>query len=295
MSEWIDKITTLILEYVSKDELLTELTSRTELTERDVANLLRDRFGFEVESEKINPVVTPTWWKIRNEGDHVAMDMLSPWDTVGATMRPKNTLEIAEQLLRHAKQMGTLRCVDNETPIPEPLPNGFRWIIDPGHSDSEPGARSDNEKVKEEVLNRAQAEYLKRRIANVTIVDPDVDHLEAIGARAGEGDGFISLHHNSFDGTGDPGVEVWVHTNAGEESVRLAQLLVDSIAAELKCLNRGVKRGSLWVLRAAEDNSYGPCVLVESYFVNPYTDPVAAEGRSLRAAEAIARVLDQWK
>jgi N-acetylmuramoyl-L-alanine amidase len=86
-------------------------------------------------------------------------------------------------------------------PDPQPQPKR-RVLIDPGHSEKEPGARGLNSGVQEEDMNRFQAQILKRELARYgilgDIVDPEVDDLYAIGQKAKGYDAFQSLHLNAY-------------------------------------------------------------------------------------------------
>lgn len=77
-------------------------------------------------------------------------------------------------------------------------------LIDPGHSNSEPGARGKNPSITEEEMNRYQAICLKKELEKygilVTIFDPEVDDIYLIGQKSKGYDAFVSLHLNAFDG-----------------------------------------------------------------------------------------------
>lgn len=97
-------------------------------------------------------------------------------------------------------------CPDiyGETPPPPPPVTGKRGLIDPGHSEAEPGARGKNSSVQEEDLNRYQAQVLQEELKKLgietDIYDPSNDDIYSIGLKAQGYDFFVSLHLNAFDG-----------------------------------------------------------------------------------------------
>jgi uncharacterized protein YcbK (DUF882 family) len=144
------------------------------------------------------------------------------------------------------------------------------------------------------VLNRAQAVYIKRVLEAAgivaTIYDPPADGLGDIGSHARGYDCFVSLHHNSYDGDADLGTEVLFDNDKAKASSKVfAADLCNRISIALGTKNRGSRAQGLGVLDAAEQVCSGPCVLCESYFLNPYNDQAAAIKRSEKAAEAIAQ------
>jgi N-acetylmuramoyl-L-alanine amidase len=183
------------------------------------------------------------------------------------------------------------RTVPTVPPAPKCLK---RVLLDPGHSEGEPGARGNNRTAEEEDLNRLQAKIIKERLnaagIDCDIYDPKVDNLADIGAHAKGYYLFLSLHHNSYDGSSDPGSETFVLPGADANSRRFAQAIQTSIVKALGSVDRGVKEASWQVIRVADQYSTGPAILVESYFLNPYSKEQAIL-RSTKAAEAIASAL----
>lgn len=170
-----------------------------------------------------------------------------------------------------------------------------RILLDPGHSLKEPGARSRDGTAKEEDLNLLQAELVAKNLmgkAKVDIYNPPVDSLQDIGNHAAGYDIFVSFHHNSYDGYSDPGTEVLIVPTAKTASKELAHRLVVEISEALGSTVRGVKEMNLAVLRTAEVVCEGPCVLIESFFLNPY-GLETAKIRSAKAAETIASCLSK--
>jgi N-acetylmuramoyl-L-alanine amidase len=178
-------------------------------------------------------------------------------------------------------------------------------VIDPGHSEKKPGARGKNG-VEEEDLNRLQANVvaglLRDKGAKVEIVDPEADDLIEIGKRACASDMFLSLHHNAFDSK-QHYVCVMVHKRlASSVSRRFASICAEAISKKLglplfqsAAGLPGVMEAGLSVLNSAEtSNPSGPCVLVESYFVDALSDIRVAEAMTIDAGHAIAEAAEEW-
>lgn len=186
-----------------------------------------------------------------------------------------------------------VRKIDDEK-LPEAPKRAFPAVLDPGHSELEPGARGKGSE--EEDLNRLQSQIIlekcKGRI-DFEIFDPAVDDLEAIGRRAKGKRLFISAHHNSYSGTSNPGAEVFVVRGADAATKKLAGQILDRICQRTGDTNRGVKEMNFTVIAEAAAVCAGPAILIESYFLNPY-GKVEAEKKSAICAEAIAEVLCEW-
>lgn len=194
------------------------------------------------------------------------------------------------------------------TPLSTPAtPIGRKILVDPGHSEKKPGARGISSSVQEEDLNRLQAEVIKQLLEfqgyEVWVYDPQGDDLVEIGSRARDFDMFISLHHNAYDRDRvDEYTCCMVHQlYAKLQSREFATLVATKVA---DAINNPIYHGGdlpgvyparLAVLNAAEHSGCpGPCVLVESYFVDAYDDVRLTEGRSKKAATAIAGAVTEW-
>jgi N-acetylmuramoyl-L-alanine amidase len=197
-------------------------------------------------------------------------------------------------------------CPDIDVP-PLPLPPGKRILLDPGHSRSRPGARGPApDFVKEEILNEIQATVIKEILDQkgfvVDIYNPDPDNLTDVGKHAEGYDMFLALHHNSYDGTEDPYTCAMIDNDQDKSSSnQLAALVAKRVASAIG--NRlfdgtdgtlGVYQTGLSVLDAAEQVCTGPCILVESYFLNKYGNMSFATERSKKAAIAIAESVVEW-
>lgn len=165
--------------------------------------------------------------------------------------------------------------------------------VDSGHSLSEAGAHS-KLGAKEEVLNIQQANIIKAQLEKyghtVKLVAGKTNDLDGRGAQAKGCDVFISLHHNSYDGDKDPGTEVFCTTQSSGVCCDVARKVCDNICKVLGTTNRGVKINNWSVINAAQKTGCPIVMLVESYFVNAYTQE-QAEKRSAVAAIAIAETI----
>jgi N-acetylmuramoyl-L-alanine amidase len=185
-------------------------------------------------------------------------------------------------------------------------PCGKRILLDPGHSRSRPGARDLTKTVKEELLNEIQATVIKDKLDQkgfeVDIYNPDPDNLTDVGNHAQGYDMFLSLHHNSYGGTGDPYTCAMIDNDkAKASSKQLAALVAKRVASKIGNPlfggthgTPGVYQAGLSVLDAAEQVCQGPCILVESYFLNKYGNMSVATERSKQAATAIAEAVVEW-
>lgn len=193
----------------------------------------------------------------------------------------------------------------------EPKPSKkFVCVLDPGHSNKKPGARSNDGKVREEVLNLAMAEeilgILEAAGVDVTLFNPDPDDLVAVGKKGwGNVDVMLSLHHNSYDGSGNgnPYICSMTSPSAPMKTKQFAQRVSDAIGLALKGTPqetkvfegtngmRGVYEAGLTVTNtSAKDPDGKPPVhiLVETYFLNKFSNEAQCLEASKRAARAIA-------
>jgi len=210
----------------------------------------------------------------------------------------KGTNDIANKILGNLVELSPVLFQEMKEESPKPVPPApkpsKRVLLDPGHSEGEAGARSNDGTAEEEDLNRLQAQIIKARLKaagiECDIVDPMVDDLTAIGQKAQGYYLFLSLHHNKYAGGSDPGTETFVLPGADATTRKFAQALQSAIVKALGTTDRGVKETSWQVIRVADQYSTGPAILVESYFLNHYTK-AQAEERSAKAAEAISKAV----
>jgi N-acetylmuramoyl-L-alanine amidase len=186
------------------------------------------------------------------------------------------------------------KTVDSK-PIPSVPPRRKIIGVCSGHSLIEPGAHS-KFGAKEEVLNLQQADIIKAQLEksgfDVRLLAGKTNDLVGRGEQAKGCDAFIELHHNSYAGDSDPGSEVFCTTQSNAFCRALAQKVCDRISAALKSTNRGLKIANFTAINTAQKTGCPVVMLVESYFVNPYTQE-QAEKRSAIAAIAIAEVLKE--
>jgi N-acetylmuramoyl-L-alanine amidase len=183
----------------------------------------------------------------------------------------------------------------------KPAPSKVKRVhLDPGHSQSRRGASGlPPDYAREDVLNLLQAKIIQQDLAEAgiesVIDDPDPDDRDAIGQRAKGYDAHVSLHHNAFDRR-QHYVTCMVTRTAKKSSIELAGVISKAVATSLSIPNfggtsglPGVYEANLTVLLAAERACMGPCVLVESYFIDAISSIAVAERMSTIAAHAIAQ------
>jgi N-acetylmuramoyl-L-alanine amidase len=201
------------------------------------------------------------------------------------------------------------KCPDiyAETPVdPKPRPTtGKKVLLDPGHCEAKPGARGKNSSVQEEDLNRYQAAVLKDALealgCAVTIYDPDVDDLVAIGKKAQGYDCFISLHLNAYDGREHYTCSM-CHSSLqspGSKSAKVASAWTQAVASASgnTCFDgsagwpKGVMAAGLSVLNGASQTNCPVFFLSELEFCDDETSPDAIKGRIKAGLLAGAKVL----
>jgi N-acetylmuramoyl-L-alanine amidase len=190
-----------------------------------------------------------------------------------------------------------------------PTPTGkktTRIFLDPGHSNSRPGARSGNGAVREEILNQHACAAMKVEFEKNGYVadmwDPDPDDLVAVGTRARNYDVAISCHHNSYEGSANP-----YHCIMADPAMPSAQKLITSriaiaigngakgTIAETKVFEGtngilGVYECELTVLNTSRNCDKPPFhILPELYFLNMFTNENACIVVSEKIAVALAQ------
>ncbi|PEB51488.1 amidase [Bacillus pseudomycoides] len=192
---------------------------------------------------------------------------------------------------------------------------GKAIIIDPGHGDPDPGKPSvymEESKIVLDTSKRVQALFEKKTPFTVLLTRngdarpgvsaPDSLKKRVEFAQANNGDIFVSIHGNAYNGQANGTETFYYNSNTKgtnpyvEESRMLAQKIQDRLVVALETRDRGVQHKDLYVTR---ENTM-PSVLTELAFVDNKIEGEklsTAEWRQ-RAAEAIyAGILDyyEWK
>lgn len=203
------------------------------------------------------------------------------------------------------------RPTPSPSPTPTPIPTERLVCLDSGHSLSKPGARSNDGKVKEEILNEAAIKVIQNALTTKGIAtiwpNPDPDDLVQVGkASWGKTDIMISWHHNSYSGSGNPYVCCMVDPVAPKSTKLFAQKCSRAIVAALKGTPEetkifegtsgmeGVYEAELSVINtSAKDPDGKPPkhILVEAYFLNKFSDQNQCLEATKKAALAVASVI----
>ncbi|MGL5081629.1 MAG: N-acetylmuramoyl-L-alanine amidase [Microcoleaceae cyanobacterium] len=177
-----------------------------------------------------------------------------------------------------------------------PIRNGrVVVIIDPGHGGSDVGAVGVGGLREKDVIfpiSQQVAQILEQNGVQVVMtrlddrtveLEPRVDMANRIGA-----DLFVSIHANAATRREAGGVETYYY----QSGYRLAQYIQNSIVANFRMENRGVKQARFFVLR----NTSMPSALVEVGFVsNDYDAAILADpGQQALMAQAIAQGILQY-
>ncbi len=196
------------------------------------------------------------------------------------------------------------KCPDiyGETP---PVVTGKRGLIDPGHSESSPGARGKNSSVQEEDLNRYQAEVLQAELKKLgieaDIYDPANDDLVAIGKKAQGYAFFVSLHLNAYDNK-EHYTCTMCHSklqSPSSRSAKAASAFAQAVAGAIgnPCFGgspgwpKGVMAAGLSVLNGASQTNCPIAFLSELEFCDDETSPDGLKERIRKGMAAGARAL----
>lgn len=140
--------------------------------------------------------------------------------------------------------------------------DGLVICIDAGHGGKDNGSDYGGRYEKDDNLALAKevADYLKQKNVNVVMTREDDVFLSLEErcqfANEKQADYFISIHRNDGDGNG---VETWVYSGASDETVLLADKIMDKLYTAGIQRNRGVKKGT----QKSESGNY---------YVNIYSD-----------------------
>ncbi|WP_306008420.1 N-acetylmuramoyl-L-alanine amidase [Bacillus sp. MMSF_3353] len=189
-------------------------------------------------------------------------------------------------------------------------------IIDPGHGGADPGKPTKGLSESKIVLDTSlRLQQLLEKHTPFTVLltresdtRPGHDQKSSLQervkfAKQNEGDIFISIHANAFNGNAK-GTETYYYNSSEsektnphvEESRVLAEKIQTRLVEALQTRDRGVKHGDLHVIR--ENNM--PAVLTELAFIDngiDYSKLSTANGRQIAAEAIYEGVLDyyEWK
>ncbi|EMA6344717.1 N-acetylmuramoyl-L-alanine amidase [Bacillus cytotoxicus] len=190
---------------------------------------------------------------------------------------------------------------------------GKAIIIDPGHGGIDPGhtgVNMDESKIVLDTALRVQKLFEQKTpftvlLTHDTDVRPGTDAKDSLRERVefaqqNNGDIFVSIHGNGFDGTAH-GTETYYYRSATratnpyvDDSRLLAEKIQSRLVDALGTRDRGVKEGDLYVVR---ENTM-PAVLTELGFVDNQIEgeKLSSPEWRQRAAEAIyAGILDYYQ
>lgn len=178
----------------------------------------------------------------------------------------------------------------------------MRIVIDAGHGGYDAGAVANG--LKEKDLNLKIALYLRDFLKNYdcdTILTRESDNViwnkandlqkRCDIANSAKADFFVSIHINAGGGTG---YETWVADNAAQKTIGLVNVIHSEVASFYKnkgFIDRGVKKGMLYVLR----HTAMPAVLLENLFIDSKKDAtfLAQESNLKDIAQAICNGIAQ--
>ncbi|MEM4919232.1 MAG: N-acetylmuramoyl-L-alanine amidase [Thermofilaceae archaeon] len=162
-------------------------------------------------------------------------------------------------------------------------------VVDAGHGGRDPGAIVSG--VQEKDINLALALRVQRKAESISSIEVILTRTgdtypallerlalaEALGARL-----YVSIHANYYSDSRICGVETWVDSNAGAESLRLAREVQRAVVASTGAADRGVRRQTLYLRHtklptALVEVGYLSCPAERAKLQDPvYQDKVAA-------------------
>jgi hypothetical protein len=222
-----------------------------------------------------------------------------------------NSLRAMMSAVASHPKMGTWAIGERKKGEVLPPPVGTPVCLDSGHSLHKVGARSNSGTVREEILNEFGtgiiAGILKAKGIGYKWPNPDPDDLTAVGKEGwGEVKIMVSVHHNSYNGSGNPYVAVMVDVGAPAKTKLFAQKVARAITASLKGTPQetkifegtsgmeGVYEAELSVINSsAKDPDGNPPIhiLPELYFLNKFTNEAQCKEATGKACEAIAQCI----
>jgi N-acetylmuramoyl-L-alanine amidase/uncharacterized protein YycO len=114
------------------------------------------------------------------------------------------------------------------------------------------------------LASSAQVILTRTRDVNLSLAD------RAAVARNNSADVFVSIHLNGFSDPNVDGTEVWVARGAGNDSVALAQEVLNDLVGVTRASNRGIRRSDMGVLLPSRHASRTAACLAEvAFLTNP--------------------------
>ncbi|WP_052126060.1 N-acetylmuramoyl-L-alanine amidase [Ureibacillus massiliensis] len=115
------------------------------------------------------------------------------------------------------------------------------------------------------------------------------------GANSWGADYYISFHHNALSGNGwgtHTGVETYVYTDPGSESLKLAEAIHPAVVKAYGLSDRGIKRANLHIVR----ETLMPAILIEGGFMDSSIDIKKLRDRNVleNAGKLIAQALGKF-
>ena len=187
--------------------------------------------------------------------------------------------------------------VEPDTMVTVPAPPKALICVDAGHGGKDSGAVWDGRMEKDDSLALALkvAEQIEA-MGHEAILTRDDDSYPYFTDRAdlannAEADLFISLHRNSAEGA--KGVEIWIHSQADNDTTEFAKALLNALADVGISKNRGIKKGTV----SSEENDYFvnkltnmPSCIVELGFIQSDEDNRLYDDNMDAYAKVIAEV-----
>ncbi len=185
---------------------------------------------------------------------------------------------VTHEVETQAKAEAEIISTEEKQLVVDEKDDGLVVCLDAGHGGKDEGSSFWGRLEKEDNLKLAKAvcAYLEeQQIAVVMSRSEDVfltlDERCQVANNAGA-DYFVSLHRNKGDGYG---VETWVYSGANEETMTLAEGIMDGLVEAGIQKDRGVKKGT----QKSENSNYYvnnhtnmPACIVELGFINSSTD-----------------------
>lgn len=164
-----------------------------------------------------------------------------------------------------------------------------KWLLDPGHGGTDPGATYKSRKESDDVLRLSLrvGEILKANNENVYYTR-STDTTVSLSERSskentGNYDYFISIHRNANKPETAKGVETYIYAKG-----RISEVLASKVNNELVkvgFIDRGIKVSNFHVLR----NTKCPAILIEVGFIDSSIDNSIFDSNFEEIAKAIAK------